>query len=124
MPVRELSRSPRRDLWLVLAGTLACYGLSLAFELHEHYYGWLARHERWQLDELPLALLVLACGMAWYAFRRRHEAQLALALREQAQGEAQALLARNRELAQGLLALQENERRSLARELHDEMGEG
>ena len=124
MPAPELARRrQRRDLWLVLGSTLLCYGLSLRFELHEHYYGWLARYERWQVDELPLALLVLACGMAWYAFRRRHESQQALAMRELAQAEASELLARNRELAQGLLALQENERRSLARELHDEMGQ-
>jgi two-component system sensor histidine kinase UhpB len=124
VPAPEISRRrPRRDLWLVLASTLVCYGLSLHFELHERYYGWLARYERWQVDELPLALLVLACGMAWYAFRRRAEAQQALAQRELAQAEASALLARNRQLAQGLLALQENERRSLARELHDEMGQ-
>lgn len=124
MPAPEQARRrQRRDLWLVLASALACYALSLHFELHERYYGWLARYERWQVDELPLALLVLACGMAWYAFRRRHEAQQALSLHEQAQAEATLLLARNRELAQGLLALQENERRTLARELHDEMGQ-
>lgn len=113
----------RRDLLLVVLATLAAYALSVGFELHERWFGWLARHERWQADEIPLALLVLASGMAWYAFRRRREARRALDGRARAQREADALLARNRELAQGLIALQESERAALARELHDEMGQ-
>ena len=103
--------------------TLLCYAVSVVFELHERYLGWLARYERWQADELPLSLLVLASGLTWYAFRRRHDAQAELHLREQAEARVTALLAHNRELAQGLLALQENERAALARELHDEMGQ-
>lgn len=120
-------RSPearwRRDLLLVGLATLAAYGLSIGFELHERYFGWLARYEHWEADEIPLSLLVLACGMAWYAFRRRHEVQVALREREQAQRQAGALLQHNRALAQGLIALQESERAALARELHDEMGQ-
>jgi signal transduction histidine kinase len=113
----------RRDLLLVVLATLAAYGLSVSLELHERYFGWLARYEHWEADEIPLSLLVLACGMAWYAFRRRHEAHSALREREAAQRRADELLARNRELAQGLIALQESERAALARELHDEMGQ-
>lgn len=113
----------RRDLLLVVLAALAAYALSVAFELHERYLGWLARGERWQADEIPLSLLVFASGLAWYAFRRRREARRALVEREQARAQATALLARNRELAQGLIALQESERAALARELHDEMGQ-
>jgi two-component system sensor histidine kinase UhpB len=113
----------RRDLLLVGLATLAAYGLSIGFELHERYFGWLARYEHWEADEIPLSLLVLACGMAWYAFRRRHEVQVALGEREQAQRQAGELLEHNRALAQGLIALQESERAALARELHDEMGQ-
>lgn len=118
-----LRRRARRDLWLVLGLAAVCYALSVAFEVHERYFRWLARHERWQADELPLTLLVLALGLVWYAFRRRHESLLALQLQQQAQRQAQALLAHNRELAQGLIALQEKERAALARELHDEIGQ-
>jgi signal transduction histidine kinase len=113
----------RRDLaWVVLA-TLASYALSLTFEFHERYVRWLARYEQWELDELPLSLAVLACGMAWYAFRRRSDAVAEVRRREQAEAHVGALLAHNRELAQGLIALQESERRALARELHDEFGQ-
>ncbi|MBX3605236.1 MAG: two-component sensor histidine kinase [Piscinibacter sp.] len=113
----------RRDLAVVVLATLAAYALSVGFELHERYFGWLARYERWQADEIPLSLLVLACGMAWYAFRRRRDTNAALRAREAAQRRADELLEHNRALAQGLIALQESERAALARELHDEMGQ-
>lgn len=121
--MRAAELAARRDLLGVALATLAVYGLSVQFELHERYLGWLAKGERWQADELPLALLTLTSGLAWVAFRRWREARRALAEREQARAEAAALLAHNRTLAQGLITLQESERAALARELHDEMGQ-
>ncbi|WP_127996540.1 ATP-binding protein [Piscinibacter defluvii] len=121
--MRAADLAARRDLLLVALATLATWVVSVVFELHERYFGWLARWERWQADEIPLALLVFSSGLAWYAFRRRREARRALAEREQARAQADTLLARNRELAQGLITLQESERAALARELHDEMGQ-
>ena len=108
--------------WVVLV-TAGAYALSVAFELHEHYARWLGRYEHWQLDELPLVLAVLAGCLAWYAFRRRREAVAELRRRVQAEAHVGALLDHNRELAQRLIALQESERRALARELHDEFGQ-
>lgn len=116
-------RAPRRELALVLALPLFVHALSVRFELHEWYSMWFARLERWQVDELPLTLLALATGLAWYAWRRRGEADAALRLHALEEARAAELLARNRELAQGLIALQESERRALARELHDEIGQ-
>ena len=108
--------------WVVLA-TVGAFALSAGFELHEHYARLLARYEHWQLDELPLVLAVLAGCLAWYAFRRRRDALAQVRRREQAEAHVSALLAHNRELAQRLIALQESERRALARELHDEFGQ-
>jgi two-component system sensor histidine kinase UhpB len=81
------------------------------------------RWEFWQVDEVPTAVTVLALGLAWFAFRRRAEAAAALRLQAQAQAEALRLLEHNRELARQLIAVQESERRALARELHDELGQ-
>ena len=113
----------RSDLWIVLGAVLACFGVSLALDLNESLVALLAREERWQLDELPLTGTVFAFGLAWYALRRWREAQAELRLREQAEARASDLLARNRELAQQLIAVQESERLALARELHDEFGQ-
>lgn len=113
----------RHDLWLIAAAVLAWYALSSALDLHESFVEWIARYERWQLDELPFTAIVLALGLSWYALRRRNELRAELARREAAESRAAALLARNRELAQQLIAVQEAERVALARELHDEMGQ-
>jgi signal transduction histidine kinase len=107
----RLRRTPlaRSDLAWVLAATLLTFALSSKLELQEHIARATARFEAWQLDELPMTLLVLSLGLAGYAWRRR--------------GEAARLLAHNRELAQQLIAVQDNERVALARELHDDLGQ-
>lgn len=113
----------RQDLAAVLIAALGCFVLSSVFEVFERVTPWLERHESWQLDELPLTLMVLALGLAWFAMRRRRETLVELGLREKAQSEVQHLLQHNRDLAQRLIGVQESERRALARELHDEVGQ-
>ena len=122
-PTPDGRRHWLRDLLWVAGLSLASYALSLSLEFHERYVRWLARYEQWELDELPLSLVVLACGMAWYALRRRRDALAELARRERAEAHVSALLEHNRALSQGLIAIQENERRALARELHVEFGQ-
>jgi len=99
----------RRDLVWVLLLPLATFALSSTFEIHERLSQAALLLERWQVDELPLTLLALSVGLAWYAWRRR--------------GEAARLLAQNRELTRQLIAVQERERLALARELHDELAQ-
>lgn len=106
----------RRDLALVVGAVGVFFAVAVSFELSEVVARWGQGYEHLQLDELPLTLLVLSFGLAWFAFRRVGEARLA-------EERNAALLAHNRELAQGLLTAQENERRALARELHDEIGQ-
>jgi two-component system sensor histidine kinase UhpB len=118
-----LSTATRRDLALVLLLTLAAFVLAGMVELHEAISRWTSRWEFWQIDEVPTAVTVLALGLAWFAFRRRAEAAAALRLQAQAQADALRLLEHNRELARQLIAVQENERLALARELHDELGQ-
>ena len=115
------SGAARRDaLWLCLLST-GFFFLAAQLELSEHVARLVEGYERWQLDELPLTLLLLALGLAWGlnlgagdgAWRE---------LRQAMQVGAQ-LAAQNRELAQRLIGLQEEERRNLARELHDELAQ-
>lgn len=111
------------DLLLVTASSALGFAGAARFELYEAFSRWISRYERYQADELPFALLILAAGLSWYAFRRWREASGELALRVRAEARIAELLAHNRELAQQLIALQESERRALARELHDELGQ-
>ena len=99
----------RVDLVWVLLGTTLTFVLSSTLELQESLTAWALRFEAWQLDEAPLTLTALSLGLAWYAWRRR--------------AETVGLLAHNRELAQQLIAVQENERLALARELHDDLAQ-
>jgi two-component system sensor histidine kinase UhpB len=113
----------RADLGWVVAATLASFLIASALELQESLAHRLARFERWQADELPFSLTVLALGLAWYALRRRRELQAELVLRARAEARIAELLAHKRQLARQLIALQESERLALARELHDELGQ-
>ena len=111
------------DAFIVVALTVGCYALSSAINLNEAMSRWFALSERWQTDELPLSLTVLAVGLTWFATRRRSEVLTELRLRERAEARVLDLLGRNRELARQLIGLQESERRAMARELHDEIGQ-
>jgi glucose-6-phosphate-specific signal transduction histidine kinase len=115
--------APTRDLLIVAAVTGLAFLLSAALELRE----WLTEAtrplERYQVDELPFTFAVLALALTWFAWRRWRHAEQELRLRIQAQRELSDALAENRLLSQKYLMLQEEERRNLARELHDELGQ-
>jgi two-component system sensor histidine kinase UhpB len=110
------SGAARRDaLWLCLLST-SFFFLAAQLELSEHVARLVEGYERWQLDELPLTLLLLALGLVWFGWRRWRELRQAMQV-------GARLAAQNRELAQRLIGLQEEERRNLARELHDELAQ-
>ena len=115
--------SPWRDLAIVAAITLACVTLSAHFELSELLFALTRRWEYFQLDEWPVALFVLAVCLGWLSWRRYQQALVQLRARQLAEERLAAALAENRELAHQHLRIQESERKHLARELHDELGQ-
>lgn len=119
---RRLS-PPWRDALIVLAVTAAAAALSVRFDLSEALHRLTAPWERIQLDELPGVLWVLSLGLAWFAARRYREARRDLLRRRAAEARLATALAENRRLSQQYVRLQEAERKGLAQELHDELGQ-
>lgn len=112
-----------RDGVLVAAVTVATWLVCGLFNVTELLRRLNAPYERYQLDELPTVLLVLGLGLTWFATRRYGEARQEIARRKSAESQLAAALADNRRLAQQYVELQEGERKALARELHDELGQ-
>jgi signal transduction histidine kinase len=115
--------SPWRDLALVIAITLTCAALAAHFELNELLFTHTRQWEPLQLDEWPVALLVLAICLGWLSWRRYRQTLVQLHARQLAEAHLARALAENRELAHQHLRIQEAERKHLARELHDELGQ-
>jgi signal transduction histidine kinase len=108
---------------LLTGGAVIFALLSVRLELSEHLLAWTRPHERYQVDELPGVLLFIACGLAWYAWRRVAEVREELALRRAVEGRLREALAENRKLTTAAVSKQEEDRRNLARELHDDLGQ-
>lgn len=113
----------RRDLVWVLAGTVVFFGFSAVFEISEKVLALTRPWERYQLDELPGVLLFLAAALSWFGWRRVHEARVELARRVALEKQLAQTLAENRRLSLSHVRVQEDERKQLARELHDELGQ-
>jgi two-component system, NarL family, sensor histidine kinase UhpB len=115
--------SPWRDIVLVAVVTVACVLLAAHFELSEALYAHTRQWEHFELDEWPVAAFVLALCLVWISWSRYQQTLTQLNARRAAEARLAAALAENRELAQQYLRIQESERKHLARELHDELGQ-
>jgi two-component system sensor histidine kinase UhpB len=113
--------------WLDAAAVVVCtIGAAIffvRFEVTEALFDSTRTWEHLQLDELPGTLLVLAASLTWFAWRRYAQARFELAGRQSAEEQLASLLRDHRRLAQQYVQFQESERKALARELHDELGQ-
>jgi two-component system sensor histidine kinase UhpB len=113
----------RRDMALIIAIAAAAAFVCVKFDVSEALLGWTRQHERLQVDELPGILLVVAISLIWFSTRRYLEARRELDLRRATEARLAEALAENQRLAQQYLDIQEYERKALARDLHDELGQ-
>lgn len=119
----QAGRVARQDIAVVVLGTAVCALLAVRFDLSERFLA-LTHAEEWaQLDEVPQILLVLAVFLSWFSWRRLSEARQEIALRAAAEQRLEDALQEIRRLGSRHTDIQEEERRSLAREIHDELGQ-
>jgi len=98
------------DLVMIPLSLVVVYSLSSYWNLSEKYMAWAAEHEHdLNIDELPLALLASLSAMAWFSARRFQEIQ--------------ELLKLNHQLLHHATRAQEDERRKIAQDLHDDLGQ-
>lgn len=117
------SRLPRRDSLLVLALSVTVAVLAARFQWSERVFAATRRLEPVQLDELALVACTVAIGLAWLSWRRTRLAERQLQARLQAEQQRDDALLANQRQAHDYLRSLEAERKHLARELHDELGQ-
>jgi two-component system sensor histidine kinase UhpB len=115
--------SGRRDTVIVIILTVVSGYLAGRFELNERVFSLTRQYEGLQLDEWPIVVFVLALCLMWLSWRRYRMALAELKARQLAEAQLTDVLAENRELARQNLRALEAERKHLARELHDELGQ-
>jgi two-component system, NarL family, sensor histidine kinase UhpB len=113
----------RRDMAVIVVVTMAAAVFCVRFDLSEKLMTWAHLHEQLQVDELPAVLLVFATCLIWFSLRRYAEALVQLDLRRSTEEKLADALAENQRLAQQYVDMQESERKALARDLHDELGQ-
>jgi two-component system sensor histidine kinase UhpB len=113
----------RIELALIVATAAITFVASSHAELYERFHRLLLRYEVVQADELFIALLGLTVALTLFSVMRWRDARHELASRVAAERRLKRLAARNRDLAQALIGLQEAERRRFAHELHDHFGQ-
>ena len=101
-PASVVQPSLRRDLFVVGAVTLLTFVLSSAIQLNEWIESLTGPHEAYQVDELPLTVLALAMGLAWFSWRRSRQVMEQVALRLGSEEQYRMLFMEN--LAGNLLA--------------------
>lgn len=117
------TNKPATDLVLIVLLSIATFLIGVFTEFSERLVATAQQFEGIQLDELPLAMLVLSYGLVWFAWRRWREMLRELEQRLNFESALELKLLELRALSRRVTEAQETERRLLAHELHDELGQ-
>jgi signal transduction histidine kinase len=103
---------------LIIISLVAAFilGLAIVFDLAEPTIDWFLSQRAWRFDEILIVLMILPFAFGLYSLRRWRDL-------ENLFEEVNTGRERLKILSQRLVEAQEKERRYLARELHDEVGQ-
>jgi hypothetical protein len=100
----DLARRGRESAWrdpaIIVGITAASVIVSARFNLNERLYQITRHWEQFQVDELPIGMLVPLICLMWLAWRRYQHARRELNARRIVEARLTEVLAENRELAQ------------------------
>lgn len=118
MPNKTTQKSIHQTYWRRVAldsawvpvAFVSAYAISSYFNFSDNYYVWAQQYEQSiDIDELLPALLASLLALLWFAKRRISESRV--------------LTEKNHALLQRVLQVQEDERKRIARDLHDDLGQ-
>lgn len=96
-------------IWVPVA-FIFTYAISSYLNIADEFYDWASLYEKSiDIDELLPALLASLMALLWFANRRTNESRI--------------LIKKNHALLQRILEVQEDERKRIARDLHDDLGQ-
>lgn len=114
----------RNSEWaLAILVPVAVFILASLTELNERIEAIAGAYEFLQLDELPVTLLSLAVTLAWISWRNGIRAAQAFQGRLAAEAALESKRQEFQQLARRSTAALEEERRRIAQELHDDLGQ-
>jgi signal transduction histidine kinase len=119
----EIDQRVIRDVQKVLVVVFVFTVLSLQLQWSESLSQWIRQYEWLDLDELLLSLGFFFLALLWFIFRRWQDIRSQNQCNEDLQQQKDQLSAQNRNLSMKIMTAQEDERRELARELHDEVAQ-
>lgn len=98
------------DASCVVITFICVYAISSYLNISDHYYLWARQYEKsLDIDELLPAMLASLIALLWFTKRRINESSL--------------LIKNNHSLLHRILEVQEGERKRIARDLHDDLGQ-
>jgi PAS domain S-box-containing protein len=97
------NRTTRRDLLATVVITLGAFVLGVRFDLYERLTVRTRYLERWQIDEMPIALLAFSLCCIWLLLRRARQLAAEMVRRQQVATALQESEARYRAVVEGSL---------------------
>ncbi len=114
---------PTMDLLLISVLAILVLGLSLYFDLCESLIDFVYTQKAYRLDEILVVVLVLVFAFAFFSLRRWLELKAEIEKNNRLFEQVSQAKERLQLLSSQLLDAQESERRRIAHELHDQIGQ-